>query len=297
MTRRRLEYFITLAETLSFTKAAREHFVVQTTMSRQIAILEEEVGFELFERNTTKVILTTAGQAYLEDVKSILKAYDMAVTRAGLIAVKKAGIIRVGHAADLSQRCLAQVLEKFQQLNKEVEIKVSQASPDELIKRLQDGSIDVAAVYEQEVPEEGSLESMRFFESDILIGVARDHFLAKRKSVDSIELCQETICVAKKSSAPNLYRYAISCCRKDGYEPNVIEVDSFETQKLLARLGKGIGFFPDTKYLTTNETELSFVKLTNTNHKYLIDFAWNTENKNPSVIKFLEVAESISVSL
>jgi len=52
MNRKMLEYFITLAETLNFTTTSYKHFVAQTTITRQIALLEEVVGFKLFERNT-----------------------------------------------------------------------------------------------------------------------------------------------------------------------------------------------------------------------------------------------------
>ncbi len=293
MVRKRLEYFITLADTLSFTKAAKKHFIAQTTMSRQIAILEEEIGFELFERNTIKVILTPAGQTYLEEVKDILKRYDMAVNKAALIAMEKKGILRIGHAADLSQKCLAVALEVFQEKYKEVEITITQAAPGELIKKLQLGDVDIVAVFEQELEERKGINSLRFLETEVILGMSKNHPLAEKKEIDPIELEGETICVATKDNAPHLYEYSISCCRKDGYEPNVIEADSFDSQKLLAQLGKGIGMFPDTEFLYAFEPYLSYVKMKRTSHKYIIDLAWHIENKNQTLINFLEIAKTI----
>ncbi len=60
----RLKYFVSLADNLSFTKAAQECFIVQTAMSRQIAALEAELGVQLFVRNTRTVELTEAGKEF-----------------------------------------------------------------------------------------------------------------------------------------------------------------------------------------------------------------------------------------
>ena len=62
MTIKQIHYFIAVAETKSFTNAARNYFIAQTAMSQQISALEKELGFLLFHRSNRSVELTQAGQ-------------------------------------------------------------------------------------------------------------------------------------------------------------------------------------------------------------------------------------------
>ena len=70
---RQLRYFITVAETLNIRKAAREMYITQPALSRQIRHLEEDLGVELFLRRQGRVHLTEAGHLLLRDAKGLLK--------------------------------------------------------------------------------------------------------------------------------------------------------------------------------------------------------------------------------
>lgn len=67
---RGLKYFISAAECLNFTRAAKECFITQTAMSQHIANMEKELGFQLFRRNNRNVELTTAGRDFYEQMKA-----------------------------------------------------------------------------------------------------------------------------------------------------------------------------------------------------------------------------------
>lgn len=67
-----LEYFIAVAETLSFTRASELCHVAQPAISQQIQSLEKELGFSLFVRSTKGVELTPAGRQYHQDISSVL---------------------------------------------------------------------------------------------------------------------------------------------------------------------------------------------------------------------------------
>ena len=64
MSFRRIEYFLSVAKHLNFTKAARECYVAQAAISQQIKQFEEELGFKLFDRGGTAVALTPAGEYF-----------------------------------------------------------------------------------------------------------------------------------------------------------------------------------------------------------------------------------------
>ena len=66
MTLQQMRYFIAVAQNLSFSKAAQQHYVSQTAVSQQIKLLEEELETELFQRTRHSVALTSAGQLFYE---------------------------------------------------------------------------------------------------------------------------------------------------------------------------------------------------------------------------------------
>ena len=73
MTSRQLEYFLAVARYLNFTRAAEALYVSQTAITRQIQVLEEEVGAQLFFRTKKQVQLTAAGQVFLTEARAILE--------------------------------------------------------------------------------------------------------------------------------------------------------------------------------------------------------------------------------
>jgi DNA-binding transcriptional LysR family regulator len=93
---RHLRYFVAVAETLNFSRAAARMRVTQPGLSRQIHDLEQELGFKLFERTTTQVRLTEAGRYLQQWGEKILFQVDLAVTGATRVAQGSRLTFRIG---------------------------------------------------------------------------------------------------------------------------------------------------------------------------------------------------------
>lgn len=91
-----LREFIALAKTRNFTKTARGLNVAQSTLSKHIASLEDELGFKLFDRTAGSVVLTDEGKALFEDATAALEVLDRGVVRARLVAKARLGTVRIG---------------------------------------------------------------------------------------------------------------------------------------------------------------------------------------------------------
>ena len=96
MISKKIQYFITLAECLSFTQTAAVHEVSQTAISQYIASLEERLGVKLFTRSQRSVALTDAGRFYYERVRQILSLYDDTLDKLQAIAGNYHGYVKVG---------------------------------------------------------------------------------------------------------------------------------------------------------------------------------------------------------
>ena len=89
-----IEMFRVLAETLSYTNAANRLYLTQSSLTRIIHHMEEELGFQLFDRSRRSVTLTSAGQSFYENCEAVLKAYEDAVEKARRAEEGNTGIIR-----------------------------------------------------------------------------------------------------------------------------------------------------------------------------------------------------------
>jgi DNA-binding transcriptional LysR family regulator len=93
---KQLERFITVAEKASISEAARVLFLTQPALSRQIHDLETELGFPLFARTKTGIVLTEMGRSFYEDMKKIIQLEEDAIKKAQALASKQEKIIRLG---------------------------------------------------------------------------------------------------------------------------------------------------------------------------------------------------------
>ena len=84
MNLRQLKYFVTLAETLSFTKTAQVFYISQTAVTQQIKSLESQLGVPLFRRTKRKVELTSAGAVFLPEAREILEKTQKAIVKTKL---------------------------------------------------------------------------------------------------------------------------------------------------------------------------------------------------------------------
>src|SRR3569832_2105911 len=113
---RHLRYFTSLAECLSFTRAAERVHVTQTTLSNQIKQLEDELGHELFERIGKRVVLTEAGETFLSYASKALLEVDHGLSHLKRAGDVLTGEVRIGATGSFNvgfvPECLASFLEK-----------------------------------------------------------------------------------------------------------------------------------------------------------------------------------------
>src|SRR5665213_3635549 len=95
---RHFRYFVAVAEEENVSRAALKLHVSQPGVSRQIQDLEDEIGFQLFERSAKSLKLTAAGKVFLAEAKSVLLHADDAVKKARAVSGGAGGEINVGYA-------------------------------------------------------------------------------------------------------------------------------------------------------------------------------------------------------
>ncbi|GAB2638077.1 LysR family transcriptional regulator [Kribbella swartbergensis] len=148
MDSRQLEYFVAVAEELSFTRAAQRLYTVQSTVSAAVRALESDLKTTLFDRSTRRVTLSAAGQALLPEAKAALEALDRARAVVEEASTGLRGNIRIGTLARLGLVNLAELLGAFHRKYPLVDVQVatSPTGSSGLADDVRHGRLDMALV-------------------------------------------------------------------------------------------------------------------------------------------------------
>lgn len=196
MTIKQIHYFIAVAETKSFTNAARNYFIAQTAMSQQISALEKELGFLLFHRSNRSVELTQAGQALYEQLRPLVLQLERAVEDASSIAGIQSTIFRIGLFDQAINRFLVPALQEFIRQEPEVQPQLISDNHILLLESLCSRSIDVMLLGKRYYQPRAALETTELFSYQILdyvLAVPAAHPLAQQSQAQWSDLEGQTL--------------------------------------------------------------------------------------------------------
>lgn len=141
-----LMYFVAVAENLHFTRAAEEIHVSQPALSKQIRVLERELGAQLFSRARGNVALTPAGETLLPIAKRILADVDNARVQVQELVDLRRGRVRLGATPSLSTVLLPDVLASYHDSYPGIELVVEESGSRHLLPLLAQGELDLALI-------------------------------------------------------------------------------------------------------------------------------------------------------
>lgn len=144
---RRIEYFLAVADTLSFTKAAAQLHISHQALSKQIQLLEGELGAKLLERSTTRVALTPAGEKLSETFRPLLRALVYGYSEVLEFIDRSSSTLRVGYFSGLSySRIIRPVIERLEEDVPGSRVSLQAADINAVEGLLEQDKIDLAVV-------------------------------------------------------------------------------------------------------------------------------------------------------
>lgn len=241
---RHLRYFIAAAEEENFHRAAERLHISQPALSRRIRDLEDELGFDLFQRGLKRVHLSRAGRAFLESVRRSMADLDKARVDGARIAKGQSGTLNVGFFESLIVRypSVARSFREFRSGYPEVELRLNAIEPAHGLDALRRGEIDAAFLFDIRL--EGDELRTHFIASETwILAVPAAHPLAVRPAVRLADLGEVPFIWSRRELAPPLYDDLISRCRDAGITPNIIQSAGSESTKVhLVAAGMGVSF-------------------------------------------------------
>lgn len=284
---RQMRYFVALAETLHFGRAAERLHLSQPPLSRQIAALEKDLGVRLLERHSRQARLTPAGQRFLEDSRAVLASFDQACRNARLADRGELGELSIGFMMHAVQTVLPGLAHRFMAAHPQVHLTLREVIPTSLAEALLAGRFDAGIMF-YPGPVRG-LETRPIHRERLCLAVHPSHPLASRASIGPRDLDGENLIVVPEEVSPMLREAIAGYCRTAGFLPTVrLEAQLQQTIVSLVAEDLGIALVPES---------LRKLGIANVVFRDLEDapavehvVVWRPGNLNPALRPFLAMA-------
>jgi len=138
-----LRYVIAVAEQKSFTAAAKKLYIAQPSLSQSIRTLEKQLGTELFDRSTTPLTLTPAGEIYVRWAEQVLSTQQQIERQITDITEGTDTILRVGASAERTRFLLSPVMKHFFELRPRCVMQIHDVTATQLMRLLDNEEIDL----------------------------------------------------------------------------------------------------------------------------------------------------------
>src|SRR5574340_780726 len=173
-----LTYFLAAAQTQNFRKAAELCIVAQSALSRQIAMLEDELEVELFTRNKKRVTLTEEGQDFARYVRNAMEQLQESKLFLAELQAGQRGTLRIGCIESLATTFLPSLFASFHQQYPNIRLKVRVNHTDELITLVEQGEVELGLILDPRLQSE-LLVVKELFRQPLHLLVSAQHPLAQ----------------------------------------------------------------------------------------------------------------------
>ncbi len=242
---RRLQYFLAVAETLHFRRAAEQLNVAQPALSQQIRRLEEDLGCRLLTRNRRGVELTPAGQALRESGRRALVQMAHAEDAARRTAANQVALLRIGFLNPAAFAVVPELLRRLRAEHPEVFVVLREGASAALLEEVRLGQLDVAFVRGPVTHAGVRIDVLR--REPLVIVLPKKHALARHRRVPLAGLADEPFVGFPRDAAPSLYDAITRLCTDAGFAPSfAIEASEWYTIVSLVAAGLGVAILPES---------------------------------------------------
>ena len=256
---RDIQYVVTIADMQSFSKAAEALYISQPALSQCIKRLEADLGVALFARKRKHVLLTRAGELFLQDARQILQLSSHITSQMENLHVLKQGKLHIGMTSLFGRFYFAQSYNAFHTLYPNIEITVHEATSISLEHLLAAGKIDIALMplpladktfeYEEMVSEETFLAVPPDHRINSVIPKAPDGCFG---TIDMAMFRDDDFIMLYPGQ--RLRQLGTDACRAAGFEPHIVfETSYVDSANALVATGIGVSFVPYMIFATRKD--------------------------------------------
>ena len=277
-----IRYFLSVADNLSFTRAAEALYVSQPTVSKQIALLEDELGIKLFSRTNRGVYLTYAGKMLYPDLREALTLIDTAVQKAARTTADVRGQVSIGIGSMMDiNYIIPGFLRAFTQVYPGIHLKITSHSFSTLQQKLEGGELDMIFTYSLEPSKRRDQTRMVVSRSHSFLYYSQTLMLQDRP-LSLQDFADMPLLRLHEQPSVNYYSDVAVC---SGIQfRHLVEVPDMETMILYLESGLGVCIMGRSYRINTSDNIRS-IDLTATDGLPTVgtDAIWRKSDQNPSL--------------
>ncbi len=292
---RQLNYFVAVAQELSFSRAAIRLHMSQPPLSQQIKLLEEDLGVTLFDRTRRSVELTHAGSIFYEKALAILEQYATARELCAWTSDGRAGKLRIAFTASVPIFAdFPRLIQGFRHAYPRIEMDLLHLSTGEQLLALNANEIDVGFLRPSlNFRAPSSIAAFDLWRDELVLAVADGHgAIAGGATVRLDELAQEDFILFPQALGCGLFEHITTLAARAGFAPRIVqEVRENSTTLALVAAGLGISIVPST-YVYTKPPGVQFKSIADADTESGIVMASGRNREMSSLKLFLDYAQA-----
>jgi len=291
----KIEYmreYIVLANALNFTSAASMLYITQPALSRHIALIEEEIGTQLFKRTKHYVILTPTGAIVLNTFKQLVDQYDEMQEKISRLKKGLGGELRIAVPQHAVGNYMPSIIGLFKSKFPNIHLFFQVTEPSKILEELLNDSIDIGLVgnIDRKI-KNAHIRYSNINRERLLLMVSDKHRLAGMNSVDISELVDETIIVTTGDESFADYVYNIlknhGISMRQIISDRLIDAISYVLYEI-----NSVMIVP-SHFRNNRSTNVVFVELSNEELYLDMALVYNINNNNPAIPIFIQQTEQL----
>ncbi len=273
---RHLRYFCTIADAGSFSEASRQLHISQSTVSEQMADLEDEVGGPLLDRKGRRLRLTPQGIIFLAEARKTLLAAQHALDVTQRSLEGKLGTLTIGFFLWGAGGFFPRIIREYRRLHPQVRVSLLEMDALSQPEALVAGKIDMGFTRPLLPPFDRVLHAELLYEDPIVVVLPSDHPLAKRR-LHMQDLATEPFVLCERRVTPSLFDNILRLCTGAGFSPEIVNTSATWAGVLtLVESGEGVALVPaGVRHLRTRG--VVFRHLEPETVRVGVSLAWNPE--------------------
>ncbi len=285
-----IEYFFAVAKYLNFTEAAKNLYASQPSLSKQIAILEKEIGVELFYRTKRDVRLTAAGLVLLKEIGGVIDTIESAIDKAREPNLGENSTLTVGCLDAMDTTFLPKIIKDFKGKYPGINLVLERHSFRALREKLINGALDIIFTLSFEIDNSLGIVSNIVHKGNGYIVMEASNPLANKKDLTLNDVKNEDFVIISRDESPKGFDGIVSLCKRHGFTPNIVkQLPNIESILLCVESGMGVALF-DTNIRIQDNKNLRGFKIDDDSISVIM--AWRKENMNTAIPLF---ANSIQI--
>jgi DNA-binding transcriptional LysR family regulator len=282
---RLLRYFVVVAEELHFGRAAERLHLTQPALSKQIVVLERQLGVSLLTRTKRVVQLTVAGKVFLEQAKQLLSQTDKAIQLTQRTARGEVGQLTIGFTSTATHTIFPTLLSQFCNHFPNVELNLQELSTEAQVTALNQRQIDIAFLHPP-IDQRG-LKLYPILEENFVAVLPKHHTLLKYEQIPLSAFASERLIIHPRVEGPVIYDGLIEICQQFGFQPKIVQESiSMQTRVCLVAAGIGITFVSESLQSLVGMNVVCRV-LADCPIKLRFAAAWRQDYTSPTLQEFL----------